>query len=429
MRRQDRIISSALDNDFYTFSVGQFVFHRHRSVPVRYGFRNRTKSVNLAKHINEQQLREELDHVKNKIRFLNSDLHYLRGTNEYGKRMFEEDYLDFLREFRFPDYDLKWHEDGFDLEFAGTWAEAIYWEVPALAIVNQLYFESLMKNFSRFERDTVYAEGKVRLAMKVRILRHHCPELKFSDFGTRRRFSAEWQDEVNRTLIEEFTEKGSAQFLGTSNVLIANKYNLMPMGTSSHQTFMIMAANALEEAKDVKSQDELMEILRQSQLRMVKEWTEEYGLGLSIFLPDTFGSKQFFELMPENILRDWKGSRQDSGDPDEYATMLLEFYEKYGIDSRYKILIPSDGQTLETMIPFFLKFRKQFSVSFGWGTNLTNDLGLNAISIVIKPIEAFNRGLVKLSDNAAKAIGNPADKDFYKRAFRNQQTFNKECKY
>ena len=34
------------------------------------------------------------------LEFNNSELHYLRGTNEYSERMFKEDYLEFLRKFK-----------------------------------------------------------------------------------------------------------------------------------------------------------------------------------------------------------------------------------------------------------------------------------------------------------------------------------------
>ena len=229
------IIESLLDLDFYKFTMGQMVFLKYRDVPVVYSLVNRTRAVRLAEFIDASELRDELDHVRS-LRLNNSELHYLRGTNEYGERMFRESYLEFLRGLELPAYQLEEVDGSFRLQFAGTWATAIYWETVALSIVNELYNRSLMKPLSRFERDLVFARGKMRLAEKIRVLRGR-PEISFIDFGTRRRFSREWQQYVDRTLAEELP----AQFLGTSSTESALLHGLVPMGTSAHELTMVMS--------------------------------------------------------------------------------------------------------------------------------------------------------------------------------------------
>ncbi|HEY7700148.1 MAG TPA: nicotinate phosphoribosyltransferase, partial [Vicinamibacteria bacterium] len=166
------IIQSLLDLDFYKFTMGQLVFLKYREVPVIYSLVNRTREVRLAEFIDEAGLRQELDHVRS-LSFNNSELHYLRGTNEYGERMFRENYLDFLRALQLPAYELEEVDGSFRLQFGGDWARTIYWETIALAVVNELYYRRRRKPLSRFEQDLVFARGKMRLAEKIRELRRH----------------------------------------------------------------------------------------------------------------------------------------------------------------------------------------------------------------------------------------------------------------
>jgi nicotinate phosphoribosyltransferase len=389
-----------MDNDFYTFTMGQVVHSDFPKVRTRFGFKNRTK-VPLGKIIPEEELREELDHART-LRFTNTNLHYLRGTNEYGERMFKEPYLSFLREFHLPEYELEYRGDDFTLEFPGYWSETMHWEVPSLSIVNQLYFRQIMKKMSRFDCDRLYAEGIRRLHEKVKILKQN-PQIIFTDFGTRRRHSYDWQDYVNGVLHEELSQE---QFRGTSCVEFAQKYGSVPMGTNSHQMYMVIAGLLDKVGKLDDAQDTVLD-----------HWEKHYGLGLSIFLPDTFGTDYFLrKLTPERAAR-WKGFRQDSGSPVKEGKDWIEYYTTHGINSAEKSMIPSDGQTLDTMLPIEKHFRGVLNVGFGWGSNLTNDLGLDALSIVVKPIEADGQKLVKLSNNPAKATGDATTIERYKKAF------------
>lgn len=407
------IINSLLDTDFYKFTMGQLVFKKHRDVPVKYALKNRTKGVNLAEIIDEGELRKQLDHVMT-LKPNNSELHYLRGTNEYSERMFSEDYLQFWKNLQLPPYTLERVGGDYKLEFEGKWSEAIYWEVPALAIVNELYYRALMEKMSRFERDVAYATGKIRLAAKINRLKHY-PKLTFCDFGTRRRFSREWQDYVVGVVAKELPE----QFLGTSNTYLAMKHGLLPMGTSAHE--MDMVYSGIFHGSD--------EEIRVSHNKVLQDWWEEFGWGLSVALTDTYGTDFFFQDMTEEQARKWKGLRQDSGNPIKFGEKAMRFYKDYGIDPKDKLIVFSDGLDVERMILIYNAFTDWFKMTFGWGTNLTNDLGFKPLSLVIKTVEACGQGLVKLSDNIAKAIGKPEDIERFKKIFDYKVTLNEDCTY
>ena len=407
------IITSLLDIDFYKFTMGQLVLHRYPDVLVRYAFKNRTSSVKISEFVSEEDLRHELDEAR-KLRFNNSELHYLRGTNEYGGRMFEEDYLEFLRGFELPEYRLEVVDGELVIEVAGRWCETIYWETIILAVVNELYNDALMSRLSRFEREAVQAEGILRLKRKIKKLRAK-PKLRFSEFGTRRRFSGEHQDYVVGVLAEEIPE----QLLGTSNVLLAMKHGLLPMGTSAHEMPMTMTGIMHGSDDDILA----------SHNRALQDWWDEYGWGLSIALTDTFGTDFFFRDMTKEQAHDWKGLRQDSGDPMVFGKKALAFYEGHGVDPKDKLLIFSDGLDVDTMIRIHGEFSEAIGVTFGWGTNLTNDVGFAPLSLVVKIVEANGHGTVKLSDNMAKAIGSSEDIERFKRIFGHTDTTFEECKY
>ena len=210
------------------------------------------------------------------------------------------------------------------------------------------------------------------------------------------------------------------QFIGTSNVALANKYGLMPIGTSAHELFMIMAGMMAESDEGVRA----------SVSKVLDDWWDEYGWGLSIALSDTFGTDSFLPIFGQERAHVWKGSRQDSGDPYDYGDKkIIPFYESAGVDPRGKIIVFSDGLNIEEMIKIQRHFAGRIKTTFGWGTNLTNDLGFPAVSMVVKPVEACGIGLVKLSDNIAKAVGRPEDIERYKKIFGYSADFNKACVY
>ena len=409
------IITSLLDADFYKFTMGNVVFQRYPDVFVVYGFKNRTKRVRLAEVVHESDLRCELDHVRS-LRFNNSELHYLRGTNEYGDRMFPEQYLQFLKDLRLPPYELRVADGTFDLRFPGKWSEAIYWETIALSIVNELYYRALLERMRPFERDIVEATGRIRLAEKINIL-HENPDITHTDFGTRRRYAKLWQQYVVRTTADEL---GPQRMLGTSNTEIAMILGLLPMGTSAHEMFMVLAA-LMGQGGD--------EALHASHNQVLRDWWDTYGFGLSIALTDTFGSDFFFRDMTAEQAQQWKGLRHDSGDPIAFGEKAIRFYQSHGVDPREKLLVFSDGLDIQTILKIAAHFKGRIRVTFGWGTNLTNDLGLKPLSLVVKIIEANGSPAVKLSDNLAKASGPAAEVESYRRVFGYTCKTFEECRY
>ncbi len=193
-------ITSLLDLDHYKLTMGQFVFDRYPDVPVKYTFKNRT-NIRLADVIPEKTLRNELDAIR-ELKATPIELNYLRTLKNNGKKLFNEDYLNFLGKVKLPDYNLNIKDGNFDIEFPGKWKEAIYWETLTLSVMNELYYRNLTKNFDKDQMDNLYQTGKQRLDQKIRTL-NEFPDIKYLEFGTRRRFSKTWQDYVVKTLKEK----------------------------------------------------------------------------------------------------------------------------------------------------------------------------------------------------------------------------------
>ena len=409
------IIRSLLDLDHYKLTMGQFAFHRYPDVPVKYASTNRTKSVKLAEVINEGDLRKELDYIQS-LKPTDEEIEYMRSLKNNGADLFKEDYLDFFKNLRMPEYALRVEDGQFKTEFRGPWKSAIYWETFDLSVKNELYYRVLTKNMTEEQVKAVYQEGKRRLDEKINLLNQN-PDVRFMEFGTRRRFSRSWQEYV----VANFKDKLENQMVGTSNVRLAMKYGLKPMGTMAHETFMIMSG--IMHGND----DEI----RASHNQVLKEWWDEYGVGLSIALTDTYGSEFFFKDMTEKQARDWKGLRQDSGNPAAFADTQIKFYEEREIDSRTKLFVPSDGLETKTIIGLTNEFGKRIPTVAGWGTNATNDLGLKSLSLVVKAVESNGYGTVKLSDNPAKTMGKPEDVARFMKIFEyNPKAYTlEECKY
>ncbi len=407
------IIASLLDTDFYKFTMGQIIFDKYPSVPVTYSFKNRTSNIFLAHHIRENDFREELDHVRS-LRFTNEDCAYLRGIALSGKPLFSERYLDFLKSLQLPAYEINVTDDNFEINIKGTWAETIYWETLILSILNELYYRSLLGNI-QISADAAWAEGVRRLERKIALVKAQ-PQIVFSDFGTRRRFSLAWHDTLMRKLCAEVPQN---QCMGTSNVYFSRKYSLAPIGTMAHEMFMVMSGVMYDTDETIYA----------SHNRVLQDWWDYYGFDLSIALTDTYGSDFFFRDLSCEQARNWKGVRQDSGDPVAFGEKAIRFYESRGIDPREKLIVFSDGLDIEGIYRLTEHFAGRVRIAFGWGTNLTNDLGFGALSLVVKVVESCGHGTVKLSDNLAKAIGTPEDIERFKRIFGYTGTLFESCRY
>ncbi|WP_322964540.1 nicotinate phosphoribosyltransferase [Sphingomonas fuzhouensis] len=407
--RLDPVVRSLLDTDFYKLLMLQMIRQLHPAVTATFSLINRSTGVRLADVIDETELREQLDHARS-LRFTKKELIWLAGNSFYGKqRMFTPDFLDWLGRFQLPDYELRTVDGQFELHFDGPWAETTMWEIPALAIVNELRSRAALKGKGRFELDILYARAKAKLWDKVERLRT-LPDLVLSDFGTRRRHGFLWQ----RWCVEALKEGLGDRFIGSSNVLLAMDNDLEAIGTNAHELPMVMAALAPDDAG-----------VAAAPYRVLEEWQALYDGNLLIALPDAFGTSAFLRNAPD-WLADWTGFRPDSMPPIEGGEQVIAWWQARGRDPRKKLLIFSDGMDVDSIEATYRHFHGRVRMSFGWGTNLTNDFrgcdpageaGLEPISLVAKVISADGRPAVKLSDNPAKATGDPTEIERYLRIF------------
>jgi nicotinate phosphoribosyltransferase len=405
--RIDPVVRSLLDTDFYKLLMLQTVFRRHRDVTVAFSLINRSKDVPLAQLIDEDDLRAQLDHIRG-LQLSRGESTWLRGNTFYGKRwMFGPDFMAWFEEFRLPEYRLERRGDQYELSFTGSWPEAMMWEIPALAVLMELRSRAVLHGMGKFELQVLYARAMTRLWEKIERLRK-LPDLRISDFGTRRRHSFLWQDWAVQAMIEGLGDR----FAGTSNCLIAMRRDLEAIGTNAHELPMVYAALAEDDAA-----------LLEAPYRVLENWHQDYDGNLRVILPDTYGTKGFLERAPE-WLASWTGIRIDSGRPEEGAETAIAWWESRGQDPREKLVIFSDGLDVDRIEALYARFHKRVKLSFGWGTLLTNDFrglapfdALAPFSLVCKAVSANGRPTVKLSDNPAKAIG-PADQVArYKRVF------------
>ena len=407
--RLDPIVRSLLDTDFYKLLMLQLIWQRHRDLPVTFSMINRSRSVRLADIVDEGELRAQLDHART-LAFTNRELIWLAGNTFYGKtQMFAPDFIAWLRDFRLPDYELSRRDGQYDLSFHGPWTHTTMWEIPTLAIVNELRTRAVLRGQGRFALDVLYARAKAKLWEKVERLRA-LPDLAISDFGTRRRHSFLWQ----RWCVEALKEGLGPAVLGTSNVLLAMEGDLEAIGTNAHELPMVAAALARDDAE-----------LRAAPYRVLDEWRQAYGGNLLVVLPDAFGTRAFLNDAPDWVA-DWTGFRPDSAPPIEGGEEIIAWWKRKGVDPRGKLLVFSDGMDIDSIEAAHRHFHGRVRMSFGWGTNLTNDFrgclpgggeALDPLSLVCKVTEAAGRPAVKLSDNPEKATGDPAEIARYLRVF------------
>jgi nicotinate phosphoribosyltransferase len=410
--RLDPIVRSLLDTDFYKLLMLQLIWRLHPDVQATFSLINRTTSVRLADDIDERELREQLDHARS-LRFAKKELIWLAGNSFYGRqRMFSSDFLTWLADFRLPEYELRAVDGQFKLRFPGPWTHTTMWEIPALAIVNELRSRAALKGRGRFELDILYARAKAKLWEKVERLRA-LPDLVLSDFGTRRRHGFLWQ----RWCVEALKEGLGHRFIGSSNVLLAMDADLEAIGTNAHELPMVLAALAGDDTG-----------IAAAPYRVLDEWRTQYDGNLLIALPDAFGTTAFLAGAPA-WLADWTGFRPDSMPPIAGGEQIIAWWRAQGIDPAMKLLVFSDGMDVDAIEATYRHFHGRVRLSFGWGTNLTNDFrscdpsggsALAPISLVAKVTSVNGRPAVKLSDNPAKATGDPAEVARYLRIFGNR---------
>lgn len=403
----DPIVRSVLDTDFYKLLMAQTIFRRHRDVAVTFGIHNRTARVRLAEIIDAGELREQLDHVRS-LRLSRGESTWLRGNTFYGRRqMFSPDFLAWLEGFRFPDYQLEKKDGQYVLTFHGSWIETTMWEIPALAILNELRSRGVTKSRGKFELEVLYARAMTRVWEKIQRLKT-LPNINVADFGTRRRHGFLWQDWCVQAMMEGLGQG----FLGTSNCLIALRREVEAVGTNAHELPMVYAALAEDDAE-----------LAQAPYRVLADWQEDYQGNLLVFLPDTYGTTNFLAKAPAWV-SSWTGLRIDSKDPVEGGEEAIAWWRSRGEEPAAKLAIFSDGLDIDQIERIHRHFDGRMRMGFGWGTLFTNDFrglasegALDPISIVCKVISADGHPTVKLSDNPTKAMGPRREIEHYKRVF------------
>ena len=403
----DPIVRSLLDTDFYKLLMCQSIFRNKPDTSVTFSLINRSKNIKLAELIDEGELREQLDHIRS-LSLSRGESTWLRGNTFYGKRqMFRSDFMEWFETLKLPPYHLEKKAGQYELKFEGSWPEVMLWEVPALSVLMELRGRAVLNKMAKFELEVLYARAMTKLWEKIENLRN-IKDLKIADFGTRRRHSFLWQDWAVQAMVEGLEDK----FIGTSNCLIAMKRDIEAIGTNAHELPMIYSALAEND-----------EELANAPYQVLADWHEEHDGNLRIILPDTYGTEAFLKRAPD-WLKQWTGIRIDSGDPVEGADAAIAWWKNKGENPKDKLVIFSDGLDTTTIRDLHQKFNGRVKVSFGWGTNLTNDFrglvsdgSLDAFSIVCKPIKANERSTVKISDNLNKAMGPAEEINRYKRVF------------
>ena len=378
------IITSLLDTDLYKFTMMQVVLHQFPGAEVEYRFKCRN-AAHLAPYVGE--IREEIRGLCS-LRFQDAELAYLKAM-----RFIKSDFIDFLGIFRLNEKYVSvtaLPSGEIEVSIKGPWLHTILFEIPVLAIINEVYFRNTQKQPD-------LAEGRARLNTKILELQADgLGELKIADYGTRRRFGKAWHEEVLRTLMTRLgngvaAEKNASvlgQFAGTSNVLFAMKLGLTPLGTMAHE--YLQACQALGPR------------LRDSQVFGFEVWAKEYRGDLGIALSDVYGMSAFLRDFDMYFCKLFDGARHDSGDPFQWGERMLAHYAKNRVDPKTKTLIFSDGLTVPRTIELYQQFKGRCQLAFGIGTNLTNDLGYEPLQIVIKMIRCNGQPVAKLSDTPSK---------------------------
>lgn len=371
----DAIIQSLLDTDLYKFTMMQTVLHQHPAAQVEYRFNCRTPAIDFSDCL--EDIRREIAALC-QLRLSEDELAYLAGL-DYIKA----DFIHFLRLFhldlRFVHLDYQQGE--LQLHIKGPWLHTILFEVPLLAIINEVYFRHHCPVLD-------WQEGRRRLQHKIAQVAD-APDNRqfhFSDFGTRRRFSRVWQKEV----VEQLASQLPQQFAGTSNLDLARRLGLRPIGTMAHE--FLQAFQALGPR------------LVDSQKAALEAWVHEYRGRLGYALTDVVGMDAFLADFDLYFAKLFDGLRHDSGDPMIWTQKALAHYRKLRIDPNTKTLVYSDGLTMGKALEIYQRFREDCAMAFGIGTHLSNDLGPAPINIVIKMTACNGQAVAKLSDSPGKTM-------------------------
>ncbi len=380
----DRIINSLLETDTYKFSMGQAIYHQFPDFKTTWTFKCRNKDV----HFSPEMVKEISEQIKAYcgLRFTEDELEYLDEI-----QWIKGSYIDFLRIWRprFEDFEIGTDaECGLSIETKGTWLNTSMYEIPTLAIVNEVYFrmqydyEDLIRSF-REKLDEKYeklSSGTWYAGV-------------FSEFGLRRRLSAEAQELV----VEKFAHlndnlRCASHFIGTSNVYLAKKFGVTPVGTMAHEWIMCVGQGNHKHNPAY------------SNWYALDAWVKEYGILNGTALTDAITTDCFLKDFQLTYATLFSGVRHDSGDPIEWGEKMIRHYESLGIDPKTKMLLFSDSLNFETADRIFRHFNGKMKVAFGIGTYLSNDTCVPPLNIVMKTTKCNGQDVAKVSDTPGKGM-------------------------
>ena len=390
------IINSLLETDLYKFSMGQAIYHQYPDYKTTWSFKCRNTDVHFTA--------EMLEEIKEQIRAY-CDLRFTEEELEYLDKIewFKGSYIDFLRLWRprYEDFEITADaECGLAIETKGTWLNTSMYEIPTLAIVNEVYFNMA------YDYNELIKSFKERLDEKYENLRNgkwHAGV--FSEFGLRRRLSAEAQE----LAVQKFSGlnsdlKSSSTFIGTSNVYLAKKFGVKPVGTMAHEWIMCVGQGNHKHNPAY------------SNWYALEAWVKEYGVLNGTALTDAITTDCFLRDFQLTYATLFSGVRQDSGDPIEWGEKMIAHYEKLGLDPKSKTLLFSDSLNFEVADKIFRHFRGRAKVAFGIGTYLSNDTDVPPLNIVMKTTACNGQDVAKISDSEGKGMcKNPDYVDYLKR--------------
>ena len=383
------IITSLLDTDLYKFNMNQVIFHKHTALSGQYYFKCRNTDVVFTQEMVDE-INAQIDHLCS-LKFTREELDYMRSI-----RFIKNDYVEFLRLWHpMRDYVTAELDSNGVLQIIidGPLFSVMQFEIYLLEIVNEVYFRM------NYDYDTLRASAEKKLDDKIRALNDGTYTFKFAEFGCRRRLSREWQDVVVRRLTAE-TDK----CVGTSNVYLAMKYGITPIGTYAHE--YVQMYQGIDRIP-----------LAYTNHYALRDWYDEYDGDNGTTLTDTITTDLFLMDFNRSMVNNFSGARHDSGDPFEWGEKIIAHYESYGVDPKTKLLLFSDGLDFDRAQALYDYFKDRSKVSFGIGTFCSNDTCERALNIVIKLQYVNGRPVAKLSDNPEKSMcRDPKYLDYLKRS-------------
>ena len=385
-----QIINHFTDDDLYKLSMCCAVIDNFPRAQVKYQFVDRNDTVYPTGFADE--LKRQIALLEN-VTITDKEIDFLRRKCSFIPEWF----YTYLKGYRFNHEWVKaWQDDKglLHIEFEGCWADTILLEVKVLAIISELYY--IMTNQTDKLNYEEYYDKAYHKA--ERLLKAGCV---FSDFGTRRRASFEAEETAIRAMKDCYnSHKWKGKFVDTSNVYLAMKYNLVPVGTMAHEFICAIGG---------------MYGPQMANHIAMNRWRNTFRGALGTYLYDSFGWDIFDHNFSEDFANQFKGLRVDSGNNFEQLHKIVKKYQSLGIDPRTKQIIFSNALDTDRAIEIQQYAQKLCQPSFGIGTHFTNDFeGVEPMNIVIKLIAAkiteswsFYNDTCKISEDKGKHTGKP----------------------